>query len=110
SSGYFFFKRVSGDAEGYTDPTSPWFHRSFYQYARRQAQKADVVITNHSLLCTDMFNDYQFLPAYDKAIIDEAHHLEETASSNYGLKLDNASIHYQLNYIGEVNEQNWLCI
>lgn len=108
SSGYLFFKRISTDTEGYVDPASPWFSKSFYQYARRQAQKADIVITNHALLCTDMFNDYQFLPTYHKTIIDEAHHLEETASKHYGLKLDYANIHYNLNHIGTVNEMNWL--
>ncbi|WP_343272878.1 ATP-dependent DNA helicase DinG [Lentibacillus songyuanensis] len=108
SSGYLFFKRVCVEAEGYRDPTSPWFQKSFYQHTRRQAQKADVIITNHSLLCTDMFNDYQFLPAYEKAIIDEAHHLEDTASSHYGLKVDYASIHHRLNYIGTTEEDHWL--
>lgn len=108
SSGYLFFKRVCVDAEGYADPASPWFQKSFYQHARRQAQKANLIITNHSLLCTDIFNDYQFLPSYDKAIIDEAHHFEETASKHYGLKLDYASIHYRLNQIGSTEENNWL--
>ncbi|WP_106497430.1 ATP-dependent DNA helicase DinG [Lentibacillus sp. Marseille-P4043] len=108
SSGFLFFKRISTDTEGYADPTSPWFTRSFYQHAKRQAQKADIVITNHALLCTDMFNGYQFLPAYDKAIIDEAHHLEETASKHYGLKLDYATIHYRLNHIGRTDEANLL--
>ncbi|MGY0691748.1 ATP-dependent DNA helicase DinG [Virgibacillus sp. FSP13] len=108
SSGFLFFKRISTDTEGYADPTSPWFTRSFYQHAKRQAQKADIVITNHALLCTDMFNGYQFLPTYDKAIIDEAHHLEETASKHYGLKLDYATIHYRLNHIGRTDEGNWL--
>ncbi|GGB33268.1 ATP-dependent DNA helicase DinG [Virgibacillus dakarensis] len=108
SSGYLFFKRVSVDTEGYPDPASPWFQKSFYQHAKRQAQKADIVITNHALLCTDIFNDYQFLPSYEKAIIDEAHHLEETASKHYGLRLDYASIHYSLNHIGTIDETNWL--
>src|SRR5699024_6682394 len=88
SSGYFFYKRISTDSEGYVDPSSPWFTRSYYQKARNRAQQADVIITNHALLCTDVFNEYQFLPAYDKAIIDEAHHLEDTASRHYGLQLD----------------------
>lgn len=104
SSGYFFYNRVSTEAEGTVDPKSPWFSKSFYQKARRKAQKADVIITNHSLLCTDMFNDYQFIPGYEKVIIDEAHHFEETASRHYGLKLDYAQIQYTLNQIGHTED------
>lgn len=100
ASGYSFFRRISADAEGKLDVASPWFRYSFYTRAKRRALRADLVITNHALLCTDMFNDYQFLPAYDKVIIDEAHHLEDTAAHHYGLKLDNITMNYTLNQIG----------
>lgn len=103
-SGYLFFKRISTDAEGSIDPRSPWFGRSYYQKALKKARKSDIIITNHSLLCTDMFNDYQFLPSYDKAIIDEAHHLEETASRHYGLKLDYINMQYVFNQLGSTDE------
>ncbi|MBP2078303.1 ATP-dependent DNA helicase DinG [Oceanobacillus polygoni] len=104
SSGYFFYNKISTDAEGKVDSFSPWFSKSFYQKARRKAQKADVVITNHALLCTDMFNDYQFLPTYEKVIIDEAHHFEETASHHYGMKLDYINMQFIFNQIGRVND------
>lgn len=108
SSGYLFYRQISTDSEGYMDPTAPWFSRSYYQKARKKAQQADIVITNHALLCTDMFHDYQFLPAYDRAIIDEAHHLEETASKHYGLKLDYVHVHYSLTQIGSSTDGKWL--
>ncbi|MFC3038906.1 ATP-dependent DNA helicase DinG [Virgibacillus xinjiangensis] len=108
SSGYFFFKKISTEAEGRVDPQSPWFKYSYYQHARRKAQQADIIITNHSLLCTDIFNDYQFLPTYDKLIIDEAHHLEETASRHYGLKLDYVSMQYAFNQLGASNDSGAL--
>ncbi|TFJ93834.1 ATP-dependent DNA helicase DinG [Lentibacillus salicampi] len=108
SSGYLFYRQISTDTEGAIDPSSPWFSRSYYQRARRKAQQADILITNHALLCTDMFNDYQLLPSYDKAIIDEAHHLEETASRNYGLTLNYVQIQNTLNQIGRTDEGNWL--
>ena len=104
SSGYFFYHKISTDAEGKVEPFSPWYSKSFYQKARRKAQKADIVITNHALLCTDMFNDYQFLPAYEKVIIDEAHHFEETASHHYGMKLDYNNIQFTFNQIGRTHD------
>lgn len=108
ASGYLFFKRVSTDSEAHIDPQSPWFSRSYYQKARKAAQQADIVITNHALLATDVSRDYQLLPPYDKAVIDEAHHFEETASKHYGLKLDYMNMQYTLNQIGETNDPKFV--
>ncbi|MFS0672651.1 ATP-dependent DNA helicase DinG [Ornithinibacillus sp. 179-J 7C1 HS] len=108
SHGQIFYKRISAETEGQADPSSPWFKYSYYQRARRKAQLADIIITNHALLCTDIFNDYQFLPNYDKAVIDEAHHLEETASKHYGLKLDYVNMQHVLNQIGSLGDGKWI--
>ncbi|ASN05531.1 ATP-dependent DNA helicase DinG [Virgibacillus necropolis] len=108
SKGFLFNKRISAETEGVYDQNSPWSTKSFYQKARRNAQQADIIITNHALLCTDMFNDFQFIPTYQKAIIDEAHHLEETVSKHYGLKLDYTNFQYTLNNIGTTDDGNWL--
>ncbi|GGA61481.1 ATP-dependent DNA helicase DinG [Ornithinibacillus halotolerans] len=108
SHGKVFYKRISAESEGQIDPSSPWFKYSFYQKARKRAQQADVIITNHALLCTDIFNDYQFLPKYEKVIIDEAHHLEETASKHYGLKLDYVNIQQVINQLGLLGEGKWI--
>jgi len=108
SHGQLFYKRVSADVEGNADPTSPWFKYSYYQKAKRNAQLADIIITNHALLCSDIFHDYQYLPSYDKAIIDEAHHLEETASRHYGLKLDYVNMQHLFNQVGGFGDGKWL--
>lgn len=104
ASGYYYYKTISTESEGTVDPNSPWFSHSYYQKARVKAQQADVVITNHALLCTDIFNDYKLLPKYQKAIIDEAHHFETTAAKHYGLKLDYVTTQYALNQIGSMND------
>lgn len=109
SSGYSFYQRVSTESEGYVNPRSSWFKWSYYQKARSRAQQANLIITNHALLCTDMFNEYRFLPSYNKIVVDEAHHLETTASNHYGLKLDYVKMQYTLNQIGTVDDANWLC-
>lgn len=108
TSGYAFYNRISSDAEGQVDPSSPWFRYSYYLRSKRKAQKANIVITNHALLCTDMFNNYQFLPSYSKLIVDEAHHLENTAAHHYGLKLDNITLHFTLNQIGRTEDNKLL--
>ncbi|GAB3802492.1 ATP-dependent DNA helicase DinG [Virgibacillus kimchii] len=108
SSGYLFYQRVSTDKEGYTDTYSPWFKKSYYQKAKRLAQKADIIITNHALVCTDMFNDYGILPAYEKMVIDEAHHFQEIAAGHYGLKIDYANMLYTLSQLGLYGDESKL--
>ncbi|MFC0299455.1 ATP-dependent DNA helicase DinG [Virgibacillus soli] len=107
SRGTLFYQKLSAESEGTFDPTSPWFSRSYYQRARKRAQQAHLVITNHALLCTDMVNNFQFLPKYNKAIIDEAHHLEDTAAHHYGLKLDYMHIAFTFNQLGHTMDSKW---
>ncbi len=108
SSGSIFWRRISAEAEGYIDPKSPWFTRSFYQRARKRAQEADLLITNHSLLCTDISENYSLLASYNKLIIDEAHHLEATAAKHFGKKIDYVSIQYLLNEMGGNTAGDWI--
>ncbi|MFP3361054.1 hypothetical protein R0K17_27480, partial [Planococcus sp. SIMBA_143] len=53
---------------------------------------ADLIITNHALLFSDLINEHQLLPAYQQAVIDEAHHLEDIATEFFGIKTDYFSI------------------
>lgn len=108
SSGQRFFRKVSTEAEGGLDVGSPWFTRSYYYRAKTNAQKADVIITNHALLCADMTSEIPLLPAFQKVIIDEAHHLEATASKHFGLSLDYISIQRTLQAIGSMEDGAWI--
>jgi ATP-dependent DNA helicase DinG len=59
----------------------PLVKRCFSERARAQAKTADVVIANHHLLLLDGWLDGRLLPAMDVIVVDEAHALEEVASS-----------------------------
>ncbi|GGG72478.1 ATP-dependent DNA helicase [Corynebacterium pelargi] len=48
----------------------------FAEAARKQAQDADVIVTNHALLAIDALSDAQILPEHDVVIVDEAHELD----------------------------------
>ncbi|MCS7312374.1 MAG: ATP-dependent DNA helicase [Acidobacteria bacterium] len=68
------------------------FFRDCYLYeARRQAERAQVVIVNHHLLLADArvrtHRDRRLLPDVPHLVIDEAHMLEETAVSTLTLTL-----------------------
>jgi len=60
----------------------------FSEAARRQAKEADLVVVNHALYFADLGlreqSDTSILPEHDAVVFDEAHRLEEAASSWLG--------------------------
>ncbi len=56
----------------------------FLQRARQRAEAAHLVVVNHALLLSDIAHGGRVLPPYDHLIIDEAHHLEEEATRQFG--------------------------
>ncbi len=87
-SGKKFWYQVQSDANSCLNRHCPWFSHCFYHRSRQQTQGADVIITNHSLLFTDLQSEHNILPSYQYAVIDEAHHLEEAASYHLGKSLN----------------------
>ncbi|MBU80745.1 MAG: hypothetical protein CL724_04585 [Chloroflexi bacterium] len=75
-------------ARGCPAPDGPCFLRT----ARGRAHHADIVIINHSLLMADLVMGGGLLPEHDALIIDEAHHLESVATSNFGFRVDQRQI------------------
>ncbi len=85
--GQQFWHTVASDTDSCLNRQCPWFKKCFYHRARHEANIADVVITNHSLLFTDMKAENRLLPHYKHLVIDEAHHFEEVASKHLGIEL-----------------------
>ena len=56
----------------------------FLRAARERAEGAHVVVVNHALLLTDLQLGGGLIPSYDHLIVDEAHHLEEEATRQFG--------------------------
>ena len=53
----------------------PFGAECFVELAREQAQRAHLIITNHSLLSIDAIEGVPMIPDYDAVVIDEAHEL-----------------------------------
>ncbi|WP_027093610.1 ATP-dependent DNA helicase DinG [Cohnella thermotolerans] len=83
---------VASDADSCLNRQCPWFRKCFYHRARNEANKADLIITNHALVFTDMRAESRLLPSYDRLIVDEAHHLEEVASHHLGQRTAYSSL------------------
>jgi ATP-dependent DNA helicase DinG len=52
--------------------------------ARQEAEKADIIIVNHSLLLADINTENAILPEHEDLIIDEAHNFYEEAVRHLG--------------------------
>ena len=89
-----FWSTVSSDADSCLNRSCPWFKRCYYHRAKQEANLADVVITNHSMLFTDIRADHRLLPGYEHLIVDEAHHLEEVAGKHLGTQISYHSVQH----------------
>ncbi|MFC4777603.1 ATP-dependent DNA helicase DinG [Paenibacillus sp. GCM10023252] len=92
NKGADFWSTVASDADSCLNRSCPWFKRCYYHRAKHEANIADVCITNHSMLFTDIRADHRLLPAYEHLIIDEAHHMEEVAGKHLGMQLSYYSL------------------
>lgn len=90
--GIDFWHTVSSDTDSCLNRACPWFKKCFFHRARHEATIADVVITNHSLLFTDIQAENRLLPSYKHLVVDEAHHFEEVASKLLGSELNYNSL------------------
>ena len=74
----------------------PHYADCFVVKARAAAGAAELIIVNHHLYFADLAlrdrDDMGLLPNYDAVVFDEAHHLEETASSFFGTHLSTARV------------------
>ncbi len=67
------------------------YSRCFFHKARRQAARADILVVNHALLLSDLalrqqtdnYSATAVLPPFERIILDEAHHLEDVATSYF---------------------------
>lgn len=106
SGGKLVWSQMSEANPSSLDLREPWRSYSFYQRAREKANQADVVITNHRLLLMDIQHKNSLLPPYDRVVVDEAHHLESTASEELGVQIDYFSIHNVLTRIGTLEKED----
>ena len=89
------WEEVRSDSDVCLHARCPHFQSCFYQRSRRVAASADVLVVNHHLLfsdlslrmATDNFTQSAALPAYRRLILDEAHNVEDAATSHLGASL-----------------------
>lgn len=89
----------------------PEYERCFYYAAKKRAWSANLLVVNHALLLSDLALRQvkaSLLPKYDILILDEAHTLEDAASSHLGLRLTSGQIEYLCNRLYNERTQKGL--
>ena len=88
-----FWSDVAATAETCLGKECPRHDECFVTRMRQRAAASDVVIVNHHLLCADAAarqNAYgEVIPACNRAVVDEAHQLEDVATQYFGYSVSN---------------------
>jgi ATP-dependent DNA helicase DinG len=90
------------------------YGRCFFHRARRQAARADILVVNHALLLadlalrqqTDNYSATAVLPPFERVILDEAHHLEDVATSYFSVQISRFSFSRVLNRLRHPRKPN----
>jgi len=80
----------------------------FYDRMINNARNADIIITNHSYLITDMMRENKVLPDYNDLIIDEAHHFIRSVNQLAMQKIRNTHVHSLLKRLAYTDTDNSL--
>lgn len=89
------WEEVQSDPDACLRARCPHFEDCFYQNARRAAAGADVLVVNHHLLFSDLavrraqgnYTAPAVLPPYARVVLDEAHNVEDAATSHLGVSV-----------------------
>lgn len=88
------WERVCSESDTCTAAQCMAAKNCFLSRARREMAKADLLVVNHHMLFSDLaikkemgtFTSVAVLPAFERLIIDEAHHIEDSATEYFGVQ------------------------
>ena len=91
---------VQSDSSNCLGRNCPTYDDCHYFRARKRLQNADILVVNHALFFSDLAlrkMNVNILPDYDTVILDEAHTIQDVASSHLGLGVSLRGVEYSLN-------------
>src|SRR5271157_27583 len=99
--------RVCADPDACKGMQCPFFSRCCYFNARRQWDKAQIIVANHALVGINaMFDpEARLLPRTELLVIDEAHSLDSVLSDVAGLTLSNRGFERLMNRLLRLDEK-----
>lgn len=86
------WEKIQSESDTTLRARCPFYNECFFYNARRRAASADLLIANHHILFADlsvraeggMSSEVAVLPKYHRIILDEAHDIEDVASTYFG--------------------------
>ncbi|MCI0495702.1 helicase, partial [candidate division KSB1 bacterium] len=91
------WEEVCSESDSCLRSRCEFFKQCFVTRARRQANKAHILVANHHLLFADLAlqatgADVAVLPKYDHIVFDEAHNIEDVATDYFGAGITRTGI------------------
>ncbi len=101
------WSRVNSDKDACSEMRCRLRSSCFLQKARKEAAAAHIIITNHHLLFADLAIRKEgfgpdatvILPAFQRLIIDEAHNIEQSATSYFSVEFNRFQVHKYANML-----------
>ncbi|MGE4546151.1 MAG: ATP-dependent DNA helicase [Desulfurella sp.] len=75
------FEQIKSDKDSCMGRFCPQYRNCFFFNARARLKDADIVVTNHHLVFSDLFEVGEIFDAIDVLIFDEAHNIEKNLTS-----------------------------
>lgn len=93
-----FWNSINSERDLCLGPQCKYFTSKCYSTrVRREAEAANLIIANHSLIFSDIKTENKVLPAYNYLVLDEAHRIEDEATEHLGLTVSSGSLYRFLN-------------
>lgn len=102
---YSTWEKVCAEGDTCSFRKCPFYDRCHFFKARKQAENAHILISNHSLLFADLAmrggnQEGGVLPDYSRVILDEAHRIEDVATNFFAARVSYLSLLRVLGRIG----------
>lgn len=75
------FEQIKSDKDSCMGRFCPQYRNCFFFNARSKLKDADIIVTNHHLVFSDLFEIGEIFDAIDVLIFDEAHNIEKNLTS-----------------------------
>jgi len=97
---YDIWDNISSESDLCLRANCPYYEQCHFIFAREEAQEADILVVNHHILFADLAlrqergldGENAVLPPYKQVVFDEAHNIEEVATSYLGFRVNRRGV------------------
>ncbi|MFN3660161.1 MAG: ATP-dependent DNA helicase, partial [Brevinematales bacterium] len=102
------WEEIASDGETCQGKYCPFGGNCFYQKAYLKAEKAQIIIANHSLIFSslDPQTYVSYFPRFDGIVFDEAHHLEDVALKSQSVELSLRGLLQKMSRLYHTDKKN----